>query len=57
MAALVWYDLATKRRLQPATLWGASLIAAAVVITGVMAQRPVGAAFAYWFSGLAGTRF
>jgi hypothetical protein len=53
VGAIVLYDLATRKRIEPATLWGTAVIAAALVLTFAMVLGGSGIAFARWFSDLA----
>jgi uncharacterized membrane protein YozB (DUF420 family) len=52
--ALGCFDLATKRRLEPATLWGSGALIAAVVITTIMAFGESGAILTRWLTGVTG---
>jgi hypothetical protein len=54
LGALVWHDIATSRRVEPATLWGGVAVVAVLAITRLMAFGGSGAVFARWFAGLAG---
>jgi hypothetical protein len=53
IAALVWHDLAARRRLEPATIWGSAAIVAALAITKVLPHSALGLVYASWVSGVA----
>ena len=52
IGALICHDAATKKRIEPATLWGSVAIAVAIGATRVMLFGPWGSAFARWLGGL-----
>jgi uncharacterized membrane protein YozB (DUF420 family) len=52
IGTLICYDVATKKRLEPATVWGSVAIGAAFAATRIMVSSPVGSAFARWLGGL-----
>lgn len=52
MAALVWHDLATKRRLEPVTIWGSAAIVAVLVVSFVMTNSEFGIALTRWVAGV-----
>jgi len=52
IVALVCYDFATSRRIEPATLWGGVVAIAAVAVSTIMLLGESGAALARWIAGL-----
>jgi len=50
LAALVWHDYATTRRLQPATLWGTAVLGAAVALMLALSGGAAGDAIAHWLA-------
>jgi len=52
VGALIGYDVVTRSRIEPATLAGTVVIAAAFVLTRLMVAGDTGAAFARWLGGL-----
>jgi len=52
LAALIGYDFTTRKRIEPATLAGTAVVAAALVLTRLMAPGDTGPAFARWLAGL-----
>jgi hypothetical protein len=52
VAALFGYDLLTRKRVEPATLAGTAVIAAAFVLVRLMLLGDTGVAFARWLGGL-----
>ena len=53
IGTLMCYDLATKKRIEPATFWGSAAIATAFAATQVMLFGTTGSSFARWLGGLA----
>jgi hypothetical protein len=51
--ALARFDMATTRRLEPATLWGSIALVAATLITIAMAFSESGVALTRWLTGVA----
>jgi hypothetical protein len=51
IVALVVYDLATRRRVHPATIWGGLLIVASQPLRLVISGTPAWMAFAGWLTG------
>jgi hypothetical protein len=52
IVALICFDFATRRRIEPATLWGSAVLVVAVVITTVMAFSDAGFALTRWLTGV-----
>ena len=52
IGALICYDVATKKRLEPATLWGSVTIVMAFAATRAMAFSGSGVALSRWLGGL-----
>ena len=52
LAALIGYDLRTRKRIESATLAGAAVVAVALVLTRLMSLGDTGPAFARWLAGL-----
>jgi hypothetical protein len=52
IAALVWHDLAARRRLEPATIWGSAAIIATVAAGFVIQRSQIGVDFTHWFAGV-----
>jgi len=52
VAALVWHDLATRRRLESATIWGSAAIIAVIAASVAMTNSELGLQFTRWFAGV-----
>ena len=52
ISGLIWYDIATKKRIHPATVWGSAAIVAALAATQVMLSGSSGSTFVRWLGGL-----
>jgi hypothetical protein len=52
LGVVVWYDLATDRRVHPATWWGLAANAVLVVTVPLLASSGAGLAYARWLAAL-----
>ena len=52
IGTLMFYDVATKKRIEPATLWGTVAIGVAFAATRIMVLSALGSAFTRWLGGL-----